>query len=128
MTANESRKIVDDNFLHALRIYHDTTSGAVRLQASVHKGEMKRSVRRLVQDWEPADVFRSPVWTAFITEHLGTRGWLRVPEPKVVILRSLRLSVFTFPDYNPPLTPHGEHVLKFTTRSGMYPDIGLGYG
>jgi hypothetical protein len=37
-------KIVDDNFLHALRIYRDTVSGAVRLQASVHKGEMKRCV------------------------------------------------------------------------------------
>jgi hypothetical protein len=35
-------QILDDNYLHALRIYRDKVSGAVRLQASVHKGEMKR--------------------------------------------------------------------------------------
>ncbi|GES58531.1 hypothetical protein ATEIFO6365_0004068200 [Aspergillus terreus] len=94
-------KIVDDNFLHALRIYRDTVSGAVRLQASVHKGEMKRS----------------PIWTAFITQHIGTRGWMRLAEPKTVVLRTLQRSIFTFPDYNPPLTAQGEHILKFTNRS-----------
>lgn len=36
------RQIVENNTLHALRIYQDTTSKAVRLQASIHRGEMKR--------------------------------------------------------------------------------------
>lgn len=35
-------QIVDDSYLHGLRVYRDTVSGAVRLQASVHKGEMRR--------------------------------------------------------------------------------------
>ncbi|PYH77270.1 hypothetical protein BO82DRAFT_424378 [Aspergillus uvarum CBS 121591] len=94
-------QIVDDDFLHALRVYRDEVSGAVRLQASVHKGELKRS----------------PVWTAFITDHIGTRGWIRRPEPKVVVLKEIRRSIFTFPDYTPPQTTRGEHVLKFTHRS-----------
>ncbi|KAL4897115.1 hypothetical protein BDV59DRAFT_169828 [Aspergillus ambiguus] len=94
-------KIVDDNFLHALRVYRDTVSGAVRLQASVHKGEMRRS----------------PIWTAFITQDIRTRGWIRLAEPKVVVLRTLRRSIFAFPDYNPPMTTRGEHILKFTNRS-----------
>ncbi|PYH45441.1 uncharacterized protein BP01DRAFT_356486 [Aspergillus saccharolyticus JOP 1030-1] len=94
-------QIVDDDFLHALRVYRDEVSGAVRLQASVHKGELKRS----------------PVWTAFITDHIGTPGWIRRPEPKIVVLKEVRRSIFTFPDYTPPQTARGEHVLKFTHRS-----------
>lgn len=35
-------QIADDGYPHALRIFQDTVSGAVRLQASVHKGPMDR--------------------------------------------------------------------------------------
>ncbi|RAK84671.1 hypothetical protein BO79DRAFT_248022 [Aspergillus costaricaensis CBS 115574] len=97
-------QIVDDDFLHALRVYRDNVSGAVRLQASVHKGEMKR-------------LHRMPVWTAFITEHIGSRGWIRRVDPKTILLRDLRRVIFTFPSYNPPRTPKGEHILKFTNKS-----------
>ncbi|KAE8351735.1 hypothetical protein BDV28DRAFT_14638 [Aspergillus coremiiformis] len=93
--------IVDDRFLHALRIYRDRTSGAIRLQASVHKGEMKRA----------------PVWTAFITNHIGTRGWIRQADSKVVLLRELHRTVFAFQTYDPPRTARGEHILKFANRS-----------
>lgn len=37
-------QINDDGFLHALRVYRDAISGAVRLQSSVHNGEMKRYI------------------------------------------------------------------------------------
>ncbi|PKX92185.1 uncharacterized protein P174DRAFT_462650 [Aspergillus novofumigatus IBT 16806] len=95
-------QILDDNYLHALRIYRDKVSGAVRLQASVHKGEMKRA----------------PVWTAFIAQHLGTRGWIRRPDPKVVVLRELRQTIFMFAaDYTPQKTSRGEHILQFTNRA-----------
>ncbi|KAL5339166.1 hypothetical protein BJX70DRAFT_364560 [Aspergillus crustosus] len=93
--------IMDDGFQHALRVYRDKITGAIRLQASVHKGEMKRS----------------PVWTAFITDQIRTRGWIRLVESKVVLLRDLREVTFMFPDYNPPKTTRGEHLLKFTTRA-----------
>jgi hypothetical protein len=42
---------------------------------------------------------------------------MRRAEPKTVVLRTLQRSIFTFPDYNPPLTAQGEHILKFTNRS-----------
>ncbi|PYI10128.1 hypothetical protein BO78DRAFT_306645 [Aspergillus sclerotiicarbonarius CBS 121057] len=97
-------QIVDDGFLHALRVYRDNVSGAVRLQASVHKGEMKR-------------FHRMPVWTAFITKSIDSRGWIRLLNPKTVVLRDLRRVIFTFPNYNPPQTPKGEHLLMFKNRS-----------
>jgi hypothetical protein len=34
------------------------------------------------------------------------------------LLRDLRETIFTFPDYNPPKTKRGEHELKFMTRAG----------
>ncbi|KAL2829663.1 hypothetical protein BDW59DRAFT_32425 [Aspergillus cavernicola] len=93
--------IMDDGFVHALRVYRDKVTGAVRLQASVHKGEMKRA----------------PIWTAFITDQIRTRGWIRVVEQKVVLLSELRQTIFTFPEYTPPKTTRGGHLLKFTSRT-----------
>ncbi|KAL3493648.1 hypothetical protein BJX62DRAFT_71212 [Aspergillus germanicus] len=89
--------ILDDDYMHALRVYRDTKTGAVRLQASVHKGEMKRS----------------PVWTAFITEQVKTHGWIRMIGPKVILLRELRQTIFTSSDYTPPKTNRGQHRLEF---------------
>ncbi|KAL4882855.1 hypothetical protein BJY04DRAFT_186190 [Aspergillus karnatakaensis] len=89
--------IMDDGFQHALRVYRDKVTGAIRLQASVHKGEMKRA----------------PIWTAFITDQIRTRGWVRHDGDKIVWLRELRETVFMFPDYNPPKTKRGEHQLEF---------------
>jgi len=37
-----SSPIIDGPYKHALRIYQDTLSGAIRLQASVHLGDMDR--------------------------------------------------------------------------------------
>ncbi|KAL1973893.1 hypothetical protein VTN31DRAFT_5453 [Thermomyces dupontii] len=91
--------IVDDDYVHALRIYQDRLSGAVRLQASIHEGEMKRA----------------PVWTAFITHHLNSRTWMRLIAPSTVILSELRRKIFTS-QYNPPRTSRGDAVLKFSTR------------
>ncbi|KKK18867.1 hypothetical protein ARAM_002740 [Aspergillus rambellii] len=93
--------IVDDNYLHALRVYRDNVTGAVRLQASVHKGEMKRA----------------PVWTAFISENVKIRGWYRRVESKVILLSELRQIIFTFSEYTPPRTKKGGYLLKFTSRA-----------
>ncbi|OJJ51555.1 hypothetical protein ASPZODRAFT_57517 [Penicilliopsis zonata CBS 506.65] len=93
-------QIMDDSYLHALRIYRDTVSGAVRLQASILRGEMKRT----------------PVWTAFITHHASSRAWIRREDSNVVLLGDLRRAIFASPDYSPPRTSRGEHILKFTTK------------
>lgn len=40
--------MTDDGYIHGLRVYEDFETGAVRLQASVHEGELKRYVKRLM--------------------------------------------------------------------------------
>ena len=92
-------RIIDDDYCHALRVFRDTQSKAVRLQASVLDGEMKNA----------------PVWTAFIHHYLGTRGWLHRGSARVILLRDLRRHVFS-PNYTPQMTDRGEHVLRFTTQ------------
>ncbi|KAL2854847.1 hypothetical protein BJY01DRAFT_25402 [Aspergillus pseudoustus] len=92
--------ILDDDYMHALRVYRDRITGAVRLQASVHRGEMKRS----------------PVWTAFITEQVKSRGWIRMVESKVILLRDVRQTTFTSSDYSPPKTNRGQHKLEFCNQ------------
>jgi hypothetical protein len=39
------RKILDDQFEHALRLFRDRDSHGFRLQASVRRGELKQYVR-----------------------------------------------------------------------------------
>ncbi|KAE8370580.1 hypothetical protein BDV27DRAFT_140199 [Aspergillus caelatus] len=87
--------------LHALRIFQDGSSRAVRLQASVYHGEMKNV----------------PVWTAFITQHMKSEGWMRLMPPTLVSLRELQRVIFTFSDYSQPRTRDGENVIQFTTEA-----------
>ncbi|KAJ5861713.1 uncharacterized protein N7529_009023 [Penicillium soppii] len=92
--------ITDDGYGHALRVYEDVESGAVRLQASVHEGEMTRT----------------PVWTAFITHNIGRRNWIKSIDPQTVIMRNLKPVVYmSTEDYNPQQTTQGYHILKFET-------------
>ncbi|KAJ5588876.1 hypothetical protein N7537_011554 [Penicillium hordei] len=94
--------ITDDDYVHALRVYKDTVTGAVRLQSSVHLGDLNHT----------------PVWTAFVTHNLGKRSWLKSYDSKTVILRNVKPVVFmSMDDYTPPQTPHGHHVLEFTSSS-----------
>jgi hypothetical protein len=66
-------------------------------------------------------VVRAPVWTAFITQYLGTRSWIRRPDSKVVVLRELRQTIFMFAaDYTPQKTSRGDHILQFTNRAGKF--------
>lgn len=39
-----TRTITDDDYVHALRVYKDTVTGAVRLQSSVHLGDLNQYV------------------------------------------------------------------------------------
>lgn len=90
--------IQDDQYEHALRLFKDRDSGAVRLQASVRRGDLKRT----------------PVWTAFITHQIASRDWMRRPRsnPRAVYLAELQQFVFTN-EYNPQLGPDGAHELRF---------------
>ncbi|KOS46084.1 hypothetical protein ACN38_g3015 [Penicillium nordicum] len=94
--------ITDDDYVHALRVYKDTVTGAVRLQSSIHLGDLNHT----------------PVWTAFVTHNLGKRSWLRSYDSKTVILRDVKPVIFmSVDDYTPPQTLHGQHVLEFTSSS-----------
>ncbi|OJD12638.1 hypothetical protein ACJ73_09317, partial [Blastomyces percursus] len=91
-------RILDDSYLHALRIFRDYPSGAIRLQASIHSGEM-------------ADV---PVWTAFIHHYVRSKSWMRRVDRKTIILSDLDRAIFIHRDkYRPRMTRHQEHVLTF---------------
>lgn len=68
---------------------------------------------------------RSPVWTAFITEHVVTRSWARRIDAKTVVLRELERTIFTLSEYTPPRTRRGEHILKFANASGKIPLVFL---
>ncbi|KAJ5420666.1 hypothetical protein N7465_003185 [Penicillium sp. CMV-2018d] len=94
--------ITDDDYVHALRVYKDTVTGAVRLQSSIHLGDLNHT----------------PVWTAFVTHNLGKRSWLKSYDSKTVILRDVKPVIFmSMDDYTPPQTSHGQHVLEFTSSS-----------
>ncbi|KAG0155218.1 hypothetical protein PDIDSM_792 [Penicillium digitatum] len=94
--------ITDDDYVHALRVYKDTVTGAVRLQASVYLGDMNHT----------------PVWTAFVTHNLGKRKWLKLYDSKTVIMRDTKPVVFiSMDEYTPLQTSQGHHVLEFTSSS-----------
>ncbi|KAJ5738353.1 maltose acetyltransferase family protein [Penicillium malachiteum] len=102
-SAKFTSQIVDDDYTHALRVYRDGISGAVRLQASVYKRPKEHT----------------PIWTAFITSHLNRKFWLRRIDERTVIVRDLQLSIFMMPeDYMPGTTVRGDHILKFKFKSG----------
>ena len=128
LTLTKTRRIIDDDYLHALRIYRDRDSKAVRLQASVLRGEMKRLViaTKLSCTSTHTDMdSRAPVWTAFITNYLRSPQWLTRAGPDVVCLGELRRHIFSA-DYVPEQTNQGEHMLKFTSDHGKVNRPGMG--
>ena len=92
-------KIIDGGFNHGLRIYRDRLSDAVRIQASVRKGELDRT----------------PVWTAFITHTLASREWLRRINDRTITLADVKLHVFSS-RYTPYHTPSGAFLLRFESK------------
>ncbi|KKY26746.1 hypothetical protein UCRPC4_g01437 [Phaeomoniella chlamydospora] len=96
--------IEDDGFQHALRMYLDKKTKAVRLVASVFRGELKNT----------------PIWTAFVHFSLAAIGWLIPPttgHPKRVLLCNLNRHI-TSPDYTPVVDKAGRHVLDFSKATG----------
>lgn len=63
--------------------------------------------------------YRTPVWTAFITHLLVSRTWLIRRSPALVCLRELRRHIFSS-EYDPQLSPGGEHFLKFSFEAGRF--------
>jgi len=93
-----SGEIKDDNYLHALRIYRDKDSGGIRLEARARRGQFTAT----------------PIWTAFITEHVDSATWIRRMGQKVLQLSNLHPYVFCH-GYSPPRSKSGKFRLQFTS-------------
>ncbi|KAL3420790.1 hypothetical protein PVAG01_07235 [Phlyctema vagabunda] len=71
-------KIIDDKFCHSLTIFENEKNFAIRLQAAVGDGELKRC----------------PVWTAFVTHQSTSPQWLYRRSKHRIWLMDIRLYVF----------------------------------
>ncbi|KAM5433719.1 hypothetical protein McanCB56680_005707 [Microsporum canis] len=99
-----SGETIDNHYIHALHIYVDHDTRAVRLHATVLHGELKHV----------------PVWTAFIHPFLKKpRAWMRHVEQEVIYLTELQPTVFiNSEEYKPSVTSRGEHIITFTSSEG----------
>ncbi|KAF1995536.1 hypothetical protein P154DRAFT_343151 [Amniculicola lignicola CBS 123094] len=91
-------KVRDGTYLHALRIFKDRDSGGVRLQSALRRGPHKDIV----------------VWTAFITEHIGKKSWVKRTEATTVEFLHLHPYLFC-KNYSLPKGSSGRFQLNFTT-------------
>ena len=114
--AYRPRVIIDDGYEHQLQILKDRDTGAIRLQASVLRKELKKCASsrpegpRLTRP-------RTPVWTAFITHQVTSRTWMKKVDSTTIHLTELPQFIFTT-DYDPQLGPGGEHELCFDDKEG----------
>ncbi|KIV94928.1 hypothetical protein PV10_02645 [Exophiala mesophila] len=92
-----SGAIRDSGYKHALRVYHDRGTGALRLEAAVLEGEMQNT----------------PIWTAFITHRITSPTWFRyIKRSSTVYLAELQRHIFSS-EYTPFIAANGEHFLDF---------------
>lgn len=91
-------EIKDSEYLHAFRIFRDRDSGGVRFEVKPRRGPNK-----LV-----------PIWTAFVTQYIGQRNWMKQIGNTTVQFRELRPYVFC-EGYKPPRGQSGRYTLTFTS-------------
>ena len=99
--------IQHDNMQHALRLFRDSTSHVVRIEASAYRGSMQ-------------DV---PIWTAFATKYAYANdlAWAQYDGSGSVSLAAFKPPPYVFaPQYKPPRNRRGEYVLPFITSRGMW--------
>ncbi|KAK8160636.1 hypothetical protein BKA80DRAFT_290477 [Phyllosticta citrichinensis] len=97
-------EIKDEGLLHALRIFRDTKSGSVRFEVTTRHGRSNKT----------------PIWTAFVSDLLRTRGWLHRVDRRTVAFSELHTYVFC--NNFVPLRGRGSHPeVRFTSTSGMNP-------
>ena len=109
-TLKNIRRIVDDRYEHALRLFQESDTGVIRLQASVQSGELKRK----------------PIWTAFITHQILSPTWILRDSPKVFHLADLQQYIFS-EDYIPERTLKGQFVLTFIGSAGKHQSLLASY-
>ncbi|KAJ4350250.1 Nuclear SAM-dependent mono-and asymmetric methyltransferase [Didymosphaeria variabile] len=95
-------EIQDNSYLHAIRIFRDTDSGCVRFEATPRRGPLKTI----------------PIWTAFVTQYIGHKSWMKRVGPQTISFRELHPYMFT-DGYKLPKGPSGRYQLTFTTPKDM---------
>jgi hypothetical protein len=96
-------EIQDDSYLHAFRIFRDKDSGGVRFEATPRRGPMRTI----------------PIWTAFVTQYIGNRTWMKRVGSSTVQFRELHPYMFC-EGYRVPKGNSGRYQLTFTTPQGLY--------
>ena len=94
-------EIEDGQYLHALRVFSDRDTGCVRMEATALRGPMKKT----------------PIWTAFVTNNIGSRTFLRRLDHRTIQLRQLKPYMFC-ENYKLPSGRDGKYELRFTSRDG----------
>jgi hypothetical protein len=97
-----NREIQDNGSLHAFRIFKDKDSGGVRFEGTARRGPLKTV----------------PIWTAFVTQYIGQRGWMKRVGHTTIQFRELHPYVF-HQGYTLPRGPSGRYQLTFTTPEGI---------
>jgi hypothetical protein len=100
--ANSSSEISDTRYLHAFRIFRDEDSGCVRFEATARRGPLKSI----------------PIWTAFVTQYIGHRSWMKRIGAATVQFRELHPYVFC-DGYRVPKGPTNKYQLTFSKPEGM---------
>ncbi len=95
-------EIQDETYLHAFRIFRDKDSGGVRFEATARRGPLKAI----------------PIWTAFVTQYVGKRNWMKRVGHRTVAFRELHPYLFC-ERYRLPKGPSGKYQLTFTTMEGL---------
>ncbi|KAJ4377701.1 hypothetical protein N0V83_000530 [Neocucurbitaria cava] len=96
-----SGEITDTRYLHAFRILRDVDSGCVRFEATARRGPLKTI----------------PIWTAFVSQYVGHRGWMKRVGNATIQFGELHPYVFC-EGYKLPKGPTGRYQLTFTTPEG----------
>jgi hypothetical protein len=94
-------EITDTRYRHALWIFRDKDSGCVRFEVTARRGPLKTI----------------PIWTAFVTQYIGHRGWMKRVGASTIQFGELQPYVFCEP-YKVPKGPTGRYQLTFTTPEG----------
>lgn len=97
-TMEFSGETADGRYLHAFRIFHDEDSGCVRFEVTARRGPLKTI----------------PIWTAFVTQYIGHKGWMKRVGPSTIQFGELHPYVFC-DGYRVPRGSTGRYQLAFTT-------------
>lgn len=94
-------EIAHGTYLHAFRIYKDKDSGCVRFEATPRRGPLKAV----------------PIWTAFVTQFIGHRSWMKRVGAATVSFKEFHPYVFC-EGYRLPKGQTGRYQLSFSNPDG----------